>query len=172
MDEHDPRCEGGDDAKVFTDVAKYGWHVVRVLEKSETPGWAFSIGMYRNFNHPEVVVFGLNGDLLHSVINSIGEDVRAGKRFEVDGKYPDLIEEYSCTFKPVNPVWYYAFLGYANWFYENQDYPVVQCIWPDRNGRYPWEKEFNPNWLWAQPLLFHDQADRARTVELLKSMEG
>jgi hypothetical protein len=172
MDEHDPRCEGGNDEKVFTDVAEYGWHVVRVLEKSETPGWAFSIGIYRNFNHPEVVVFGLNGDLMHSVINSIGEDVRTGKRFEVDGHYPDLIEAYSCTFKPVSPVWYYDFLGYANWFYKNQTYPVLQCIWPDRNGRYPWESEFNPNWLWAQPLLFHDQADQARTVELLKSMEG
>jgi hypothetical protein len=79
MNEHDPRCDGGDDEKVFTDVADYGWHVVRVLEKSETPGWAFSIGMYRNFNHPEIVVFGLDGDLLHSVINSIGEGVRTGR---------------------------------------------------------------------------------------------
>jgi hypothetical protein len=92
MDEHDPQCEGGNDAKVLVDVAEYGWHVVRILEKSQTPGWAFSIGMYRNFNHPEVVVFGLDGDLMHSVINSIGEDVRAGKRFEVDGNYPDLIK--------------------------------------------------------------------------------
>jgi hypothetical protein len=49
---------------------------------------------------------------------------------------------------------------------------VLQCLWPDRNSRYPWESEFNPNWLWAQPLLFHAKADQARTVELLKSMEG
>jgi len=37
-----------------------------------------------------------------------------GKRFEVDQRYPDLIEAYSCTFKAVNVVWYHPFLGYAN----------------------------------------------------------
>jgi hypothetical protein len=171
MNEHDPRCEGTDDAQVLADVAEYGWHVVKVFEKEETPGWAFSIGLYRNFNHPEVVVFGLDGDLMHSVINSVGDNVRAGKVFEVDADYPDLIEAYSCTFKPVSPVWYYDFLGYANWFYKNQSYPVLQCIWPDRNSRYPWEPEFNPNWRWAQPLLFHEAPVSAQTAGLLQSME-
>jgi len=171
MNEHDPRCEGGNFEKLLADVAEYGWHVVKVLEQDDMPGWAYSIGLYRNFNHPEVVVFGLNGDLMHFVINSIGDDVRTGKIFEVDAKYPDLIEAYSCTFKPVSPVWYDDFLGFANWFYQNHSYPVLQCIWPDRNSRYPWEAEFNPSWLWAQPLLFHDQADMAQTAELLKSMK-
>ncbi len=171
MNEHDPRCERANDEKVLADVAEYGWHVVKVLEKDETPGWAFSIGLYRNFNHPEVVVFGLDGDLMHSVINSIGDEIRAGKIFAVDGEYPDLIEAYSCTFKQVSPRWYHDFLGYANWFYKSQNYPALQCIWPDRNSRYPWEPEFNLSWLWAQPLLFHEEPKAARTIELLKSME-
>jgi Domain of unknown function (DUF4262) len=169
--EHDPRCEGTNDEKVLADVADYGWHVVKIFETNETPGWAFSIGLYQNFKHPEAIVFGLNDELMHSVINSIGEDVRAGKSFEIDGKYTDLIDEYSCIFKPVNNVWYYHFLGYANWFYESEDYPVLQCIWPDRNSSYPWEPEFNRNWLWAQPLLFYNDPESARTAELLKSME-
>ena len=29
--EHDPQCEGADDAKVLVDVGEYGWHVVRSL---------------------------------------------------------------------------------------------------------------------------------------------
>src|SRR5919206_474259 len=121
MMDHDPRCEGLDDEKLFADVAEYGWHVLKIFEKETTPGWAFSIGLYKNFNHPEIVVFGLNDDLMHSIINSIGEEVRAGKRFEIDGLYSDLIEAYSCTFKPVNQVWYHPFLGYANWFYQSLD---------------------------------------------------
>ena len=109
--EHDPRCEDPDDEKILADVAEYGWHVLKIYEQDETPGWAFSIGLYKSFNHPEIVVFGLNDDLMHFLINSIGEDVRAGKRFVVDGLYPDLIEAYSCTFKPVNQVWYSRFSG-------------------------------------------------------------
>ena len=168
--EHDPRCESLADEQVLADVAKYGWLVFKVLEKHESPGWAFSVGLYENFNHPEVVVFGLNDDLLGSVINSIGEDVRNGKTFAIDGLYPNLIDTYSCTFKSVNQVWYYDFLGYANWFYKGQDYPALQCIWPDRNSQFPWEPEFNPNWIWAQPLLFQKEPESARAVELLQSM--
>jgi hypothetical protein len=107
---------------------------------------------------------------MHSVVNSVGDDVRAGKRFEVDQRYPDLIEAYSCTFKTVNAVWYHPFLGYANWYYKGMDYPVLQCVWPDRQSLYPWETDFNPNWLWAQPLLFFDEPVSARTSGLLQSM--
>lgn len=167
---HDPRCEGLNDQKLLSDVAEYGWHVAKILDTDKTPGWAFSVGLYKNFNHPEIVIFGLDDELMHSVINSVGEDVRDGKSFVVDGLYPDLIDAYSCTFKPVNQLWYYHFLGYANWFYDGEDYPALQCIWPDKNNRFPWDPAFNPDWLWAQPLLFNDDAESARTMELLKSM--
>lgn len=126
--------------------------------------------MYRNFNHPEIIVFGLNDEVMHSLINTVGEEVRGGKTFAVDGLYPDLIEAYSCTFKSVNPVWYYHFLGYANWFYQDQEYPTLQCIWPDRDNRFPWDAEFNPDWVWAQPLLFYDEPESARAVASLDSM--
>ena len=167
---HDPRCEDLDDEKLLADVKEYGWHVVKILEKDETPGWAFSVGLYKNLTHPEIVVFGLNHEVAHFLINAVGDLVRAGNRFAVDGLYSDLIDTYSCTFKPVNPVWYYDFLGYANWFYGGGNYPVLQCIWPDKSRRFPWEPEFNPHWVWAQPLLFNDEPDSARTVARLKSM--
>ena len=172
MQDHDPRCEGADDAKVLADIHEYGWHVVAIPEVDETPGWAFSIGLYKSFGHPEIILFGLDLELMHSIINTIGDSVKAGIKFEVDGRYNDLIDTYACTFKPVLPVWYYDFLGYANWFYKETDYPVLQCFWPDKQHRYPWETHFEPNWIGAQPLLFYEQSDRARTTALLKSMEG
>ena len=58
---------------------------------------------------------------MHSMINTIGDDVRAGNTFEVGGRYPDLIEAYSFTFKPVNSIWYGPFLGFATWFYGGTD---------------------------------------------------
>jgi hypothetical protein len=168
--EHDPRCEGLDDEKLVADVKQYGWHVVKVLDKDGTPGWAFSVGLYKNFDHPEIIVFGLNDEVAHFLINAIGDEVRAGKRFAAEGLYSDLIDTYSCIFKPVNSVWYHDFLGYANWFYSGQNYPALQCIWPDKSRRFPWDPEFNPNWVWAQPLLFNEEPDSARTVALLESM--
>jgi hypothetical protein len=56
MKEHDPSCEGGDDEKLVRDVSEYGWHVLKVLDEPGAPGWAYSIGLYRNFDHPEIIV--------------------------------------------------------------------------------------------------------------------
>jgi len=143
---------------------------MNVLEQSETPAWAYSIGLFRTFNHPEILIFGQEVDLMHSMINAIGDGVRAGKSFAVNGRYPNLIEAYSCTFKPVNPIWCGPFLGFATWFYGGMEYPVWQCFWPDFDGRFPWEANFNEELSWAQPLLFHDNARDAGAEELLKSL--
>jgi hypothetical protein len=71
----------------------------------------------------------------------------------------------------VNPVWYGPFTGYATWFYKRMDYPVLQCFWPDFDSHYPWEQDFNQDLLWAQPLLFKEDATSAGANELLRSLE-
>jgi len=161
---HDPRCVGGSNAdqKLLDDVEKYGWHVMKVLETPETPGWAYSVGLYKSFGHAEIVVFGQDSDLMHFMINTIGEGVQQGKTFTVDERYADLIEAYQCTFKSVGLKWYRAFLGFASWFYDGDDYPVLQCFWPDFENRYPWDSMFDQQLRWAQPLLFHDEPIAAR----------
>ena len=44
-------------------------------------------------------------------------------------------------------------MGYASWYNDYQDYPVLQIIWPDKNSRFPWNNEFNKNFKFEQPLL-------------------
>jgi hypothetical protein len=106
MTEHDPRCAVSDQ-QILDDVTNHGWHVMNVLDLPDSPGWAYSIGLYQNFKHPEVVVFGLTADLMHSIINSVGDDVRSGKCFEDGKQYPELIEAYDCVFRTMDVVWYH-----------------------------------------------------------------
>jgi len=171
MREHDPRCEGADDQKLLRDVADYGWHVIKVLDQAGAPGWAYSIGLFHNFGHPEIIVFGEGLDLMHSIINSIGDDVRSGKTFEVDKQYPDLIEDYSCTFKRVAQIWHDFFLAFASRFYKGTEYPVRQCFWPDFDNRFPWEAGFSEDLVSTQPLLFSDDIASARVNGLVTSLE-
>jgi hypothetical protein len=173
MKNHDPRCEGGSkaDKKLLDDIAKYGWHVMMVVETPETPGWAYSVGSYKGFGQAEILVFGLDLDLMHYMINTIGEGVQQGKSFEVDERYADLIEAYQCTLKTVNVKWYPTFMGFASWFYEGNDYPVLQCFWPDFEGRYPWDPEFDQQLKWAQPLLFHEEPITARAEGLIGNLD-
>jgi len=173
MTEHDPRCKGGSDVdqKLLADIAQYGWHVMRVLETPQTPGWAYSIGLYKNFGHPEILVFGLDLELMHFMINTIGEGAQQGKHFESDQKYADLIETYLCTLREVKRKWYSTFLGFADWYYAGTHYPVLQCFWPDFESHYPWDPEFDQQLLWAQPQLFHNDRIAANVTTLIESLD-
>ena len=68
------------DRQLLADVEQHGLHVIGVEEDEEGPGFAYSIGLYHSFDHPEVIVFGLPVRVMHPIINGIGEQVRAGKR--------------------------------------------------------------------------------------------
>jgi hypothetical protein len=166
--------EGLDDGdrKLLSDVDQVGWHVVMIGEEAGVPGWSFSIGLFKTFNHPEIVVFGLPLTLSGQVINLIGDEIKRGARFEPGLEYTEILEGVLCTFRPVNPRWYRPFLGYAMWFYQGAEFPALQCIWPDKQHHFPWHPDFKPAWLWAQPLLFEQEPRLARVGRLLASLGG
>lgn len=158
------------DRKLLSDIERVGWHVVMIPEEEGTPGWSFSVGLFKRFNHPEIVVFGLPLELSGEVINAIGRDIKKGQAFEAGQEYPEILEGVLCTFRPVLRQWYRPFLGYAGWYYRGPEFPVLQCIWPDKKQHYPWDPKFKKAWYWAQPLLFEQEPGPARVERLLESM--
>jgi hypothetical protein len=80
------------DAKVLRDIQRVGWHITGVFaQKNEKgPEWAFSIGLFHSFQHPEVVVFGLPFGRCMEIVTVVGKEVQAGKRYEPGGKYADV----------------------------------------------------------------------------------
>ena len=46
-----------------------------------------------------------------------------------------------------------AFLQKACWAYEGEEFPVVQLVWPDKQGRWPWEDGVRAGFRDAQPVL-------------------
>ena len=143
----------GGDAQMRADIATYGWHVIKVFEDDEGPGFAFTIGLYKRFDHPELIVFGLPLDTMHLMLNAAGEAVRAGQAYTVGQSYDDILEGYSCTFRPVPRGQYGAYLGSAEWYYDGDDFPALQLIWPDRERRYPWAAPVDAWIRKAQPVL-------------------
>jgi hypothetical protein len=167
--ERDIEDEG--DRKVINDVREHGWHVVAIPPEDDTPGWEFSIGMYKTLAHPEIAVFGLKQEVAHSLINEVGQRVKNGATVERDAELSDLLEGVRCTFKTDLPKWYRPFFGTATWYYKGLNFPVMQCIWPDHDQKYPWDPRFRSSWLWAQPLLFHESVESARAAALLATIE-
>jgi hypothetical protein len=105
----------------------------------------------------------------HHVVNELGRRA-LNAPLEAEQLHGDLLEGFNCILKPVLPEWYRPFLGYASWYYQNRPFPVLQCVWPDREARFPWDPQFFAAWRWAQPLLYRSGPVEACTAALLASL--
>jgi len=147
-----PQDEG--EAKLLADVKDPGWHVIGVAEDDEGPGFAYTIGLHHNYRHPEIIAHGLEVRLLWQIVNIIGEKVKAGEKFEDCHEAKDMLEGYLVFFRRVEQQHYREYLGYARWFYEGDDFPVLQCVWPDKAHRYPWHPDASEGFRQRQPVLY------------------
>jgi hypothetical protein len=168
----EPKPETDADRRLLRDVADRGWHVVSVADLNDRPGWAFSVGLQRSFDHPEVIVFGLPENANRQVVDRVAHDVATGTPHPVGSTSDSLLAGLHCEFRAVAPGWCETFLGYAVWHYGRDGFRAVQLLWPDRDGRLPDHPEFDAELTRHQPLLEHPDAERARASDLLHALDA
>ena len=60
-------------------VATTGWAVEYVTAGGDdAPAFAYTVGLYRNFGHPEIILFGLQPDVAQGVLNNCGHRAAGG----------------------------------------------------------------------------------------------
>jgi hypothetical protein len=154
---------------VIEDVQQYGWHIAAIEDDPEGPAFAYSIGIYHTLKLPEIIIFGLSStDTMANIINTIGAEMQKGTKFEDWMESNQILNGYNCMFRQVDESFYPEYLGYAMWFHRPDDFPVLQCVWPDRQGYYPWQPQFPAELYACQPVLarqhpwrFHEGKNRA-----------
>ena len=144
------------DQKFLSNIESHGWVVTKIFRSQgeKGPEFAYSTGLLQRYQHPEVIIFGLDLDTMHRIINNIGDAVKSGVRFETGNEYKDIFARCGCQFRIVDPAYYKPYLGWSIWFYETCEFPALQCFWPDRDERYPWDPKCTPKVIELQPLLF------------------
>jgi hypothetical protein len=148
-----PTPQNDTDRQILGWVEEFGWAVIGIEEDELGPAYAYSVGLWRGLLHPEIVVVGLVSEAAHQLINDVGDAIKAGKRFELGEEYDGLVPGYKVAFVEVHPSNIGAYLGYACWFNREPDFPAYQCVWPDREGRFPWDDGFDEQFRLKQPLL-------------------
>ena len=128
---------GDPDDKLIKDIREFGWHVIKVFSRTGGPDFAYSIGLFETFGHPEILIVGLALDTMHLLINNIAMDVKSGKTFENLRDYDDILDGYICTFRVVRTEHYKDLFGWAISHYQGADIPGMQCVWPDRKNNFP-----------------------------------
>jgi hypothetical protein len=133
-----------------------GWEVMGVGADPEThePGFSYTIGLHHNYQHPEIITFGLPIPVAHVILNDVGQRVKGGESLVIGFAYTDIVSDYPVIFKPVLKDFIPEYFGMALRFYGHSEFPAIQLCWTDRQSRFPWDGDFDPNMLAAQPLLF------------------
>ncbi len=150
-DEFDDDADEAGDLATLTDeergcvesVRRVGLHILQVAASETDDGFSYSVGLYDNFEHPELVVFGRKEKWLGWLLNHLAVEIRAGARY-VDGVvYDKIIPEGPLRFRAVTSSTVYRdYLGWDLWYYTRfkktgAGFPVLQVVYPDVGGRYP-----------------------------------
>ena len=142
------------DRKLLADVEGHGWHLVGIDDDPDGPAYVFSVGISHTLQQPEICMFGLSSTkTMGQIINGIGDLMKSGETFDDWHESDDVLDGHSCIFRAVDPNLYREYFGYALWFCEGPHFPMLQCVWPDKNHCYPWDSEFNAQLVQSQPVL-------------------
>lgn len=116
----------------------------------------YSIGFIEQFDHPEICMAGLRETIMYAFIRMVYERLAKGERFEPGKNYDNFSTGYPCQFIKVHPA------NFENWFaqakgYNGPDTEMLQMVWTDTQGKFPWEEGFEERFRDKQVLLNVDQ---------------
>jgi hypothetical protein len=79
--------------------------------------------------------------------------IKNGTIFE-DGKiYTDIFQDSKATFLSVDQSNLEYYFGTGLNYYQDKAFEALQLVWTDRNDLFPWEENFEEEFLYQQPLL-------------------
>ncbi len=132
---------------------QYGAGVLHVAGDGNRAPFAFSVGAWRRFGAPEVVVIGLARDVAHEVVNTYVRRVGAGEHFKPGELYEGFVAESAVTFEKVAKGYYAEFFGSAMLVYPDANFPAVQLVLPTPEGKFSWYPDAPAGFADFQPLL-------------------
>jgi uncharacterized protein DUF4262 len=145
-------------------VARRGWGVVSVPAEGRRPAYAFTVGLWHSFSHAEASVFGRDEDEMVGWLEVVGDEVKAGRVLLPDRVGDDVVGVVEVFPRPALASWHRHLFGAAMTFYRGQPVPMLQLVWPDRDGVLPWEPGCAEDCLDLQPRLW-DRATAARVPD-------
>jgi hypothetical protein len=140
------------DFQVAGHIDQSGWHVTGVLPDDEMPGWAYSVGLWHSYRHPEIAIFGLPPNR-YGFVNVIGDAIRDGRRLEPGQPIEGVVAGYGLQVRRVQEKWSEMF-AQGQSFYRSPGLNVLQLVWPDPEGKFPWEAGFAERFQDLQPMLW------------------
>lgn len=138
-------------------VRTHGWQTTSVgADDNGDPSFSYTTGFWLTLEQPEVIVFDFPPQLSHDVFGQMARRARAGDRFSVGEPVEGILASEVIYFLPVTRQTAIQYLRSSNWFYKSAEFPVLQLVWADRSGRFPWNSDCETSLMRLQPNLWED----------------
>jgi hypothetical protein len=137
-------------------VERWGWSIqlIEAGESESEPTFAYTVGLYKTFAAPELIVTGLPHDVMGKMLNTCGERIKQGEVLPLGEPISEIVDGLPVMLRRVRSrESYRKHVGYAIWFNDGADFPLCQLVWPDKAGRFPGDPEANPAFATLQALL-------------------
>ena len=141
------------DRQVLENIKRFGCQVMHIAAEDDLPPFAYSVGIQQTTSAPEVVVIGLKQPMAHFVVNEYNNRVRNGERFVTGQRYAGFVGGFDVLVSDVDKSHYEEYFGVDLWLYEGPNFDVVQLIYPNTSGVWPWQPEANDGFRAWQPIL-------------------
>jgi hypothetical protein len=142
--------------EIRASVEEHGWFVVLLESDGYLPHRAYTVGLNESFQHPDVIVHGLELPVMEQCLHEVGLQAQAGKKVPLDKDVQGFLEGFQVRFLPVLQAHLSAQMTYATQFYGNDQFNALQLVWPDRKGYFPYQPGFYKKWRPLQKLLDRD----------------
>jgi len=138
---------------VLADIASNGLHIAHEAERGERPQYAYTVGMGHSFGQPEVLVIGLPREVAQDLLDNLADEADGGRTFAAGEQHDGLVRGYPVRLLRVSGDQAAQWLPLVGWAYERADVPCLQLVYPDRQGRWPWQPDVRDGFRRIQPVL-------------------
>jgi hypothetical protein len=151
MQEH-MKCVGTSNARSMIEslVAEGRWGVIAVLSSAEGPPFCYTVGLH-HLGFPELILVGIGWNVGGQLLNNAADQMISNKRAFQHGEESEAVANLPAVFITADKAGDHTVQ--AAEFYGHSDFTVLQMVWPDRDGQFPWHERFDHSFDHQQPML-------------------
>ena len=135
---------------VRDDIDRDGVSVIHVGDTK--PPFAYTVGLWETCKHAELIVFGLPGRIMASILNAVSRRVHDGHRYSSSTFVEGIGGNFGAMVQPVQGDYLEQYFGFALNFY-GATFPVAQVLWSDSAGHFPADSNYDEAYAELQPIL-------------------
>lgn len=137
-------------------ILQQGFFVCNFEQEACCPAFSYTIGLRESRNHPEFLCMGLSVEMNSYLIATAAEAVLQGTKFRPKQEYHEFLDGVPVKVVPILEEHLDRHFGFGIEYYGTSEFDALQIVWPDRDGRWPWDDSCDEELSYCRKLLDRD----------------